>query len=122
MRFAVVGAGGVGGYFGGRLACKANGVNHEVWFIVRPGSSQHDALRRNGLTVRSTLPHGDFVVRPCRVASSPSEVGPCDVILVCTKAKDLDNLELKPLLKVDTADATIVMPLLNGIDAPQQLA
>ena len=121
MKIAVVGVGGVGGYFGGRLATQPS---NEVFFVARPGR-QHDGLKRHGLQVLSGATHGDFKIKPCLVVATAAEVGPVDVVLVCVKTYDLGNLTetLGPLLRDGSAeaDATAVIPLLNGMDAPAAL-
>ncbi len=81
MRIAVYGAGGVGGYFGGRLAQ----AGADVHFIVR--GAQLQALRQNGLTVRSVK--GDFHVQ-VPATDDPADVGRCDFVLFCVKAFDTD--------------------------------
>lgn len=65
MRIAVVGAGGVGGYFGGRLAKRG----HEVHFVAR--GAHLEAMREHGLRVDSIV--GDFLVRPALVTLLPQE-------------------------------------------------
>lgn len=111
VRVAVLGAGGVGGYFGGRLAL----AGAEVWWIARGPHLR--ALRREGLTVRSVL--GDFHVRG-PATPDPSEVGPCDYVLFCVKSYDTDSAArlLPPLLHEDTA----VVTLQNGVDNPDRIA
>jgi len=112
MRVAVVGVGGVGGYFGGRLA--QSGV--EVVFVARGETLA--ALRGSGLRVDSIA--GDFAVRPVRAAGSPAEAGPADVVLVAVKAWQVEALAptLEPLL----APGAVVVPLENGVEAAEQLA
>lgn len=110
-RVAVLAAGGVGGYYGGRLA--AAGV--DVHFIAR---GRHlDALRRDGLRVRSTL--GDFEV-PVSATDVSSTIGPCDVVLFCVKTYDTDAALplLAPLVGADTA----VLSLQNGVDSEEKIA
>lgn len=112
MRIAVFGVGGVGGYFGGRLA-KA-GV--EVVFIAR---GEHlRAIRERGLRVDSL--EGDFLVNPAHAAENPSEVGPVDALILGVKAWQVPEIvaSLKPLMGPDS----FVMPLQNGVEAPAQLA
>ena len=79
MRIAVYGAGGVGGYFGGRLAR----AGADVRFIARGAHLQ--ALREQGLRVRSVT--GDFEVR-VPATDDPAEVGSCDFVLFCVKSFD----------------------------------
>jgi 2-dehydropantoate 2-reductase len=112
LRLAVFGAGGVGGYFGGRLAQ----AGEEVAFIAR---GEHlRALQRDGLRVESIA--GDFAVNPVRATDDPANVGPVDVVLVAVKAWQLAGAaeQMRPLVGPET----VVLPLLNGVEAPAQLA
>ncbi len=106
MKIAVMGAGGVGGFFGGRLAR----AGLDVTFIAR--GKHLEAIRANGLQVRSR--EGDFVVRPALATDKPAEVGPVDLILVCVKQYDADQAaeQIKPMVGPQTA----LIPVLNGID------
>jgi 2-dehydropantoate 2-reductase len=112
MRIAVIGAGGVGGYFGGRLA-KAG---HEVTFIARGATLE--ALRANGLSIDSLL--GDFTIASVNATDDPATVGEVDAILMAVKAWQLAEAaaQIVPMLGKDT----MVVPLENGIDAPEVLA
>jgi 2-dehydropantoate 2-reductase len=96
MRIAVYGAGGIGGYFGGRLA--QGGA--DVHFVERGAHLR--ALREGGLRVRSVK--GDFAVR-VQATDDPAEIGPCDHVLFCVKAFDTEPAaaRLGPLLGEDTA-------------------
>jgi 2-dehydropantoate 2-reductase len=109
-RIAVVGAGGVGGYFGGKLA--AAGV--DTTFIVR--GTTLDALRTRGLRVESI--NGDFKVDRVNATDRPAQ--PVDAVLMTVKAWQLREAaeQIKPIVR----DDTLVVPLENGIDAPEQLA
>jgi 2-dehydropantoate 2-reductase len=81
MRVAIMGTGGVGGYFGGRLAA----AGHNVWFIAR---GEHlEAIRRNGLQVNSAL--GDFRIFPVQASADPASVGVVDVAIVSVKTWQL---------------------------------
>lgn len=112
MRIAVFGAGGVGGYFGGRLAQ----AGHDVAFVARGAHLR--AMRERGLAVES--PAGDFVVDPVRATDRPEEIGPVEAVLVCVKAWQVPEAAaaLGPLL----GDDTFAVPLQNGIEAADQLA
>jgi len=106
MKFAVFGAGGVGGYFGGRLAQ----AGHDVTFIAR---GEHlAAITESGLRVDSI--GGDFVVNPAKATDSPQSIGEVDCVIVATKAWQLaESIEkLKPLV----GERTMILPLLNGIE------
>jgi 2-dehydropantoate 2-reductase len=111
MKIAIMGAGGVGGYYGGLLAR----TGQEVIFIARGAHLQ--ALRRQGLRVNSV--HGDFLVAPAHATDNPAEVGPVDLILFTTKTYHTDSaaLALKPMIGPDT----VILPLQNGIDAAARL-
>ncbi len=111
MRVAVIGAGGVGGYYGGMLA--RSGVN--VAFIAR--GTQLDAIRSNGLTVKTTHV-GEFTV-PVQATSDPNAVGPVELVLVCVKTYDTDTAVqmLTPLIHADT----IVMSLQNGVEKEERI-
>ena len=111
MRIAIMGTGGVGGYYGGLLSQKGQ----EVIFIARGAHLQ--AIRAQGLQVKSV--HGDFLVSPARATDDPAEVGPVDLILFTTKTyhTDVAAQAIKPLV----GDDTVVVPLQNGIDAAERL-
>ncbi len=112
MRIAIYGTGGVGGYFGGRLA----EAGHDVIFLAR--GAHLDAIRRDGLVVESVS--GDFAIRPAHATDAPAEVGPVDAVLVCVKAWQVPAAaaELGPLLGAET----FVVPLQNGVEAADQIA
>ena len=112
MRIAVFGTGGVGGYFGGRLAQ----AGHDVTFVAR---GEHlRAIREKGLRVDSLL--GDFVVAPARATDDPSQIGEVDVVLLGVKAWQVREAAraIRPLVGARTC----VLPLQNGVEAPDQLA
>jgi 2-dehydropantoate 2-reductase len=112
MRIAVFGAGGVGGYFGGRLAQ----AGEPVVFIARGAHLQ--ALRARGLRVESVA--GDFTVSPVVATDDPAAAGTVDAVLVCVKAWQVPEAAraLVPMLREDS----FVVPLENGVDAADQLA
>jgi 2-dehydropantoate 2-reductase len=112
MRFAIMGTGGVGGYFGGLLAA----AGYDVTFIAR--GAHLAAIREAGLRVESV--HGGFVVRPAQATDDPATVGPVDYVLFTTKTYQLEEAAraLLPLVGPDTA----VLPLHNGVDAMERTA
>ena len=112
MRIAVFGTGAVGGYFGGRLAQ----AGEDVVFVAR--GAHLTALREGGLHVESVV--GDFAVAPARCTDDPEEVGPVDLVLVGTKAWQVTEaaLAMRPLI----GPTTSVLPLQNGVEAPDQLS
>jgi 2-dehydropantoate 2-reductase len=112
MRIAVFGSGGVGGYFGGRLALAGN----DVTFIAR---GEHlRALRTIGLRVESV--NGDFVVSPVKAVDDPTEVDKVDVVILGVKAWQVGEAAraMKPMVGADT----FVLPLQNGVEAVAQLS
>ncbi len=112
MKIAIVGTGGVGGYFGSRLAL----AGHEVHFIAR--GAHLAAMNRDGLRVNSAL--GDMLVKPVKATSDPKTVGPVDVVLVAVKLWDTEAAaeSVKPLVGPDTA----VISLQNGVEKDEVLA
>ena len=111
MRIAVVGAGGVGGGFGAALAQ----AGADVSFLAR--GAHLAAMRSAGLKVVS--PRGDSHLVPTRATDDPAEIGPVDIVLFCVKLWDVESAgeRIKPLVGPGTA----VIPLQNGIDAPERL-
>lgn len=112
MRITIFGSGGVGGYFGGRLAQ----AGEDVTFIAR---GEHlRAMQTNGLKVESI--QGDFTVHPVKATNDPAQAGIADAILVAVKCWDVPAAAeaMRPMLGRDT----FVVPLENGVEAPDQLA
>ena len=111
VKIAVFGAGGVGGYFGGRLAL----AGAEVHLIAR--GAHLEVLRQDDLRVKSVF--GDFEVS-LPATDDPSDIGPCDYVLFTVKSFDTEVAasELQPLLHDDTA----VISLQNGLDNEERLA
>ncbi|RMD62101.1 MAG: 2-dehydropantoate 2-reductase [Alphaproteobacteria bacterium] len=105
MKFAVVGVGGVGGYFGARLAADGN----DVAFIAR--GAHRDALRRDGLRVLSA--GGDLHIADPFVPDDAGAAGLCDFVLLCVKLWDVAAAieQIRPLIAHDTA----VVPFQNGV-------
>jgi 2-dehydropantoate 2-reductase len=112
MKIAVMGAGAIGCYFGGRLAA----AGEEVHFISR--GSRLKALRESGLRILS--PHGDDYLPKVIATDDPKTVGQADVVLFCVKLWDLDAAaeQIRPMLGPDTA----VYSFQNGIYAEPRLA
>ena len=112
MRILVFGAGGVGGYFGGRLAQ----ANLDVSFIARGKHLQ--ALHEHGLQVQSIS--GDFSVKPIKVTENPSMIGEVDAVILGVKSWQVKDaaIALRPVIGPNT----FVIPFQNGVEAPSQLA
>ncbi len=112
MRIAIVGSGGVGGYFGGRLAAAGS----DVTFIARGAHLR--ALRTSGLRLES--PKGDLHLPQVSATDDPAAIGPVDLVLFAVKLYDTDSALalLPPLVGPDT----VVVPLQNGVDSVEILA
>jgi len=105
MRVAVFGSGGIGGYYGARLA----NAGHDVSFIAR--GAHLEAMQSRGLTVRT--PEGESTIAVAAAADT-TRFGPVDLVLFCVKSFDTEPAAraLKPLLMSDTT----VLTLQNGVD------
>lgn len=104
LRYAVIGTGAIGGYYGGMLAKSGK----EVHFLFH---SDYEFVKTHGLQVDS--PNGDFHLNTIHAWHSTAEMPPCDVVFVCLKTTKNDLLKqlLPPLLKPDTR----VVLIQNGI-------
>lgn len=112
MRIAIMGAGGVGGFYGGRLAQ----AGHDVTFITR---GEHlCAIQEKGLTLVGL--GGDSVIRGAKATDDPGQIGPVDVVLFCVKLFDTEDAAraIKPLLSKDG----VCITLQNGVDGQQRIA
>ncbi|MFZ0286671.1 MAG: 2-dehydropantoate 2-reductase [Terriglobales bacterium] len=109
--FAVVGAGGVGGYFAAVLAR----AGYQVSVVAR--GANLEAIRRNGLRILS--PKGDFTVTVSKATDKPEDIGTVDAVILAVKAWQVTEAAtvMQPLL----APATRVLPLENGVEATAQL-
>lgn len=111
MKIAIIGTGGVGGYFGGKLAQ----AGHDVTFLAR---GEHlRAIQTNGLTIKSIL--GDFIVNPAKATDQIKNMEKADLVILGLKAWQIKDIakELAAVL----ADHTMVLPLQNGVVAAEEL-
>jgi 2-dehydropantoate 2-reductase len=111
MKFAIFGTGGVGGYFGGKLAQ----AGEDVTFIAR--GNHLSAIQQAGLSVESI--GGDFVVHPIKATDSPQSIGAVDVVILAVKSWRLDDaiIQMKSLV----GDNTVIVPLMNGVEHMEAL-
>jgi len=116
MNIAIVGIGGVGGYYGGCLARRYEaGEEHRVSFVAR---GEHlKKIREKGLKVMTT--EGEFTARPAMATDRPEDLGPLDLVIVTVKGYDLDGAA-RALAGV-TGKSTVVIPLQNGVDNADRL-
>jgi len=109
MKILVMGSGGVGGYFGGRLA----GAGGDVTFVARGGHLA--AIRSEGLTLDSDF--GRLVVKPAKAVATPAEAGgPVDIVVFATKLGDTKSAaeSLAPVVGPET----VIITFQNGIEGP----
>jgi 2-dehydropantoate 2-reductase len=111
MRIAVMGAGGVGGYFGAQFAR----AGHDVAFVAR--GAHLAALRAGGLTVESAVAPVQSL--PVQAVEDPATLAPVDVVMFCVKLWDVEALapKIAPLL----AGGGIVIPFQNGVESHRVL-
>lgn len=115
-KIVIAGIGGVGGYFGGLLA-KAYAEHQTVhlYFIAR--GKHLEQIRDHGLKVINS--EDSFVAKPYLTTANPIDIGIADVIIVCTKNYDLTEIlqQLRPCIDKNT----IILPLLNGLEAEEKI-
>jgi 2-dehydropantoate 2-reductase len=106
MRIAMMGSGGVGGFFGGRLAH----AGYDVGFVAR--GAHHEAIRRAGLTLESEA-QGDIRIPKVRVTDDPATLGPVDLVIVSVKLWDTEAAAraIAPIVGPQTG----VLSLQNGV-------
>jgi len=111
MKIAIIGTGGVGGYFGGKLAK----TGYDVTFLSR---GEHlKAIQQNGLTVKSI--NGDFKVDSVKATDRMDTIGFVDLVILGVKAWQIKDIT-KDLITIIKKD-TIVLPLQNGVLAVDEL-
>jgi len=111
VKIGIIGAGAVGGYFGGRLAVGGN----DVAFLVR--GKTLEALRSGPLRVESIK--GDFEVAAC-ATDQPEEIEGADFVLVAVKAWQVP--EAAAAIEKMPSRQSLIVPLQNGMEAPERLA
>lgn len=112
MRIAIMGSGGVGGYFGGRLAASGQ----DVAFVAR--GAHLAALRTRGLRIASAL--GDLTLEPTTATDDPATLGPVDLVIFAVKLYDTERAAaaVGPLI----GQRTGVVTLQNGVDSVAALS
>lgn len=110
----ILGLGAVGGYYGGKLASYYLKENRIIFFAR---GENEKAIRMNGLKLISD--EEEQIIHPSILTNNAADVGPVDLIIICVKSFDLEkSLEsIKPCID----NKTIILPLLNGIDAPERI-
>lgn len=111
MKILVMGTGGVGGYFGAKLARAGEAVT----FAAR--GAQLEAIRAHGLGVKSSV-EGEFAVR-APVTDDPAAAGPADLILFCVKSFDTEAAARA--LGASVGPETAILSLQNGVDNEEKI-
>jgi 2-dehydropantoate 2-reductase len=112
MRFLVMGAGGIGGFFGAMLA----NAGEDVWFVAR--GPHYEAMKQHGLQIVSTV--GSFTVPPATIVQDPSSVGQTDIVLFCVKSYDTESAAEQLTEVVD--EKSLVISLQNGVDNVEKIS
>jgi 2-dehydropantoate 2-reductase len=115
MRIGIVGIGGVGGYFGGKLAREYEYSNqHEIIFIAR---GEHlKSIQEKGLQLLTC--EGDYIARPKLATDKPAEAGVFDLVFFCTKSYSLESSAREFISCINKN--TVVIPLLNGVNSAER--
>jgi 2-dehydropantoate 2-reductase len=116
MDIAIVGVGGVGGYYGGKLALRYAGKpDTRIIFIAR---GEHlRTIQKKGIEVHAVSE--TFTAKPHLATDQPGALGPFDLVLFCVKAYDLEESAAK--LQKNVNDQTVIITLLNGVNNAERL-
>lgn len=111
MRIAIMGSGGLGGYYGGMLAR----AGEDVTFIAR--GAHLEAITADGLTVK--LPSAEEFTIDAKATNDPSAIGPVDLVLFCEKTYDTDAAaaQVRPMVGPET----MIASLQNGVDNGERI-
>ncbi|HTZ38890.1 MAG TPA: 2-dehydropantoate 2-reductase N-terminal domain-containing protein, partial [Syntrophales bacterium] len=116
MRIGIIGIGGIGGFYGGKLAVQYAGKGeHEIIFFAR--GAHLEAIRKDGLKLVTV--DGEYIARPTLATDKPSEMGLLDLVLFCTKSYGLE--EAAKSIAGNLRENSVVLPLLNGVDITDRL-
>lgn len=112
MKICIFGTGGIGGYFGGRLAQSGQ----DVTFIAR--GKHLEAILTDGLRIKSI--DGDATIQPAKTTDQPDKIGEVDLIFCCVKSWQVTDAAeaMRPMVGPET----VVIPLQNGVEAHTMLS
>jgi 2-dehydropantoate 2-reductase len=118
MQIAIIGLGGVGGYFGFKLA-QAFKHQEDITFTFVARNPTYQIVRQNGLSLISPENLGETSVKPDILLEHVKDIKSADLVLICVKEYDLENIcrGLKPIVK----DNTVILPLMNGVDIYERI-
>ncbi|MBQ3420197.1 MAG: 2-dehydropantoate 2-reductase [Romboutsia sp.] len=111
MNIAIIGVGGVGGYFGGKISRLVDNKNINVYFIAR--GKHLEEIKKNGLKLK-TSDMGEFICKPTLATDNICDLPNLDVCFICVKEYDLNKV--LDQLKDKISENTQIIPLLNGVD------
>lgn len=112
MKITIIGTGGVGGYFGGKLAA----AGYDITFVAR--GEHYNAIKKSGLLIKSV--NGDFKIDNATVVKNINEIVETDFVLLGVKAWQIK--EIAPDLKKVINKNTVILPLQNGVAAVDELS
>lgn len=119
MNIGVIGVGGVGGYFGGKLTTllrQSLWPDLKIYFLAR---NQHlQAIKKNGLLL-TTVDEGEIICHPSLATDQVNEIPILDLCLLCVKSYDLKKVLVALQKKI--TQHTIIIPLLNGVDIYERI-
>ena len=119
LNIGVMGVGGVGGYFGGKLAHRfsaMSGASANIFFAAR--GKHLEAIKKDGLIVRSPE-FGSITCRPALATDHINDFPEIDIFLVCVKGYDLTDVATS--IKNRIKENTVIMAPLNGADIRERL-
>jgi 2-dehydropantoate 2-reductase len=111
VNIGIIGVGGVGGYFGGKICRQAQAEQNSVYFIARGNHLQ--AIKKRGLQI-TTSDEGQWTCHPSLATDRIEDLPSLDICLLCVKSYDLPSIT--KLVADKISDSTIIVPLLNGVD------
>lgn len=116
MHIIISGIGGVGGFYGGKLAKYYHGSGEvRISFFAR--GENEKIIRKKGLKLETTK--GTFTATPHHISSNAADLGNADLIICCTKSYDLEaNIDQ---LRTCISPGTVILPLLNGVDSRERI-
>lgn len=118
MQITIIGLGGVGGYFGFKLAHTfKNQTDITITFVAR--NSTYQIIRQEGLSLISPEFTGTNTVQPDLLLEQVNDIKSADLLVICVKEYDLENIcrGLKPIVQ----DNTVILPLMNGVDIYERI-
>ncbi len=116
LNIGVIGVGGVGGYFGGKLCRLISAQGAKVYFIAR--GPHLDNIRQHGLRVKTAM-EGEWICHPSLATDRIEDLPQLDMCLICVKSYDLSKVVQQLCEK--TTESTALIPLLNGIDIYERI-